>query len=205
MGQVYDQDYFILREAENDAIPEMTPDAATANLPYSRRVMPAGGKPLMFHNGLLDWQKRRGVTPLDPPPGVLFDGTAPLVDDERAEKLQALSLPNIALNAAIYIDHKDEWHENYWYVAFLEKFDCWDRELSETPDPPDDPAPVLDKLVLDDALLDRTPLEQRLLFKLGGNALGKVIAHYSVASIFKSSGSMLIPVPEYGSDAYPYL
>ncbi len=159
-------------------------------------------KPLIFFNGASDFQKSNHIRPSDPAPDILFSGSDVLVKDEVRDKLLPLEIPNLAIQPAIYIDHKNNWHEDYWYLTFTELFDCWDRERSSyRPKPIDfDGVKIYNvrQYSLNDDLLDETPLESRRLFKMGGTLDGFVVVHVSIASWFGLSGAVLVPIAEYG-------
>lgn len=199
----YDREYFfVLRPMGDERLPAMTADEDTARRRFGFTRIPVGSKPLVFHNGALDFQRDRGIKPTDPPPDILFCGSDVLIKDAPREALWPLDIPNLAIQPAIYIDHNNKWHENYWYLTFLELFDCWDREHSVfDPDPltlGDESRFDVYQYSLDDALLDKIPLEQRRLFKMGGTLDGMVVVHVSLAKHFKGSGAVLVPIADYG-------
>jgi hypothetical protein len=197
----YDSQYYFILKDRNERMPEMTPDEDTSRKPYTSEILPLHTKPLIFHNGAFDYQKRHRVTPVDPPPDILFDGSDVLVKNALREKLLLLDIPNLAIQPAIYIDHKNNWHEDYWYLTFIELFDCWDRNTSTFNPEPHTFGGVRHDVYtysLNDELLDKTPLESRRLFKMGGTTEGMVVAHVSVAKYFRLSGAVLVPIAEYG-------
>jgi hypothetical protein len=74
-------------------------------------------------------------------------------------------------------------------VTFTEEFDCWDRDTSNY-----NPKPLVvagkknynvRSFSLNVKLLDETPLENRLLFKMGATVDGYVACHKSLAPIFR--------------------
>lgn len=118
------------------------------------------------------------------------------------EKLLALNIPNLALQPAIFIDDWGKWYEDYWYLTFLSTFHCWNRKTSDL----GEKVKVVDEYVytiyrvgLDDAVMKATPLEQRLLFQLD-TLPGLVLAHKSIAGIFRvsgDSGALVVSLADY--------
>jgi len=199
MGK-FDKDYFFIRSPSGEHFPELTPDMDTAEKPYATELLPIGGKPLIFYNGFLDFQKSKKITPIDPPPDVLFDGSDMVVCDRIADKLTDLEIPNLAIQPAIFIDHKDNWHENYWFLTFVERFDCWDREHSAYDPEPLDLEPPLYEMYsysFNERLLQKTPLSERRLFKLEGTTDGYVVAHKSIVNLFRVNGVRIMPITDY--------
>lgn len=204
--QDFNKEYYLIVMDMDERNPSMTPDEDTANRSFSYQELPLGTKPLIFHDGALDWKLRKGIAPLKNPPELLFCGTDVLVQDGLREKLLDMEIPNLALQPSIYIDHQDQWHENYWYLTFLERFDCWDRKASDYEREPITIGNValysVYEYSLNQELLAKTPLKDRLLFKMGGTSPAPVLAHVSVAKYFNKSGAIVLPVTEYGV-SYP--
>jgi hypothetical protein len=200
MGK-FDKEYFFVLKAQNERLPEMTPDDDTAELPYTHKAMPVGSKPFVFYNGSLDWQRANRMSPMNPPPEILFDGSDVLVKDKVREALIRYDIPNLVIQPAIYIDHKDVWHEDYWYLTFTDRLDCWDRKRSTyDSEPLDDDLPWFEVYTysLNDEVLEAIPLLERKLFKMGGTTTGFVVVHRSFAGFFKGSGAVLVPIADYG-------
>jgi hypothetical protein len=165
--------------------------------PYEREVLPFGQKPLIFTNGILDICLEAGQRPLDPPPDVLFHGDDLVVREYLAKKLEDMEIPNLAIQPAIFIDHKKKWHEDYWFLTFTKRFDCWDRERSIYDPSYIDPTEyTVYALVLNEELLQKTPLRERLLFKMGGTTLSPVLAHQSIVGLFRMRGVKVISVAD---------
>ncbi|MEJ7807501.1 MAG: hypothetical protein WKG03_16450 [Telluria sp.] len=108
------------------------------------------------------------------------------------------------MHPAIYIDDRDNWHEDYWYLTFTELFDCWDRQLSDTStsciEAGGEKIYDVYEYVLDKDLLDKTPLEKRLLFQMGGTVDAFVFCHESIAGLFRRdmpNGARLVLASDY--------
>jgi hypothetical protein len=197
----FDKEYFFLFRPDDAYLPSLTPSTDTAKKGITYKAQPLGSKPFIFYNNLIDRQVERNTIPDDLPPDVLFDGSNPLVNDRIKKKLANLEIPNLAIQASIYIDHNKKWHENYWYLTFTKLFDCWDREKSSyDPDPIsiDPPSYSVFTYSLNDKLLEETPLPARLLFQIGGTMRDFVIVHESIADLFRVKGVDVVPITDFG-------
>jgi hypothetical protein len=122
---------------------------------------------------------------MDTPPDILFDGSNVAVRNEIAEKLWNLEIPNLAIQPAIYIDHKNKWYENHWFLTFTAEFDCWDRAKSfYDPDPvsTEPPSYAIFTYSLNEQLLDC-----HVATLLAMTMLGIVATRRDVANPFISS------------------
>jgi len=205
MMNAFNKEYYIIHDSDNERLPFLTPDEDTVAKQYDWEVQPLGAKPLIFYNGCYERQKRLGYIPIDPPPEVLFNGSNLVVVDRIANRLWDLEIQNLAIQPAIYIDHKDNWHENYWFLTFTARFDCWDRQNSTYEPEPSGTEPPLYELYtysLNDELIQKTPLAERRLFKMGGTSDGFIVAHKSIADLFRVKGVDVVPIADYGV-SYP--
>jgi hypothetical protein len=197
----FNKEYFFIDMSDDERLPYLTPDEDTVNKPYGWEVLPTGSKPLIFHNGSLDWQEERRIRPIDPPPDIMFNGSYPVVCERIANKLWDLDppIPNMAIQPAIYIDHKDKWHENYWFLTFTNVFDCWDRERSSYSSHvlKDPPRYEIFSYSLDESLMEKTPFNERRLFKMGGTTTGMIVVHESLADLFRVKGVNLTRIDEW--------
>jgi hypothetical protein len=195
----YDDDYYLLLRNTDERLPYLQPTPDTAATNFRSEAIPFGAKPLMFVNGIADMQKEQGIEPLKKLPDVLFSGTDLVVDDSIRQKLLSVDIPNLVLQPSIYIDEAERWHENYWYLTFTERFDCWDRDASDYAK--DIPIQLggeeffqVYSFRLNDALVRRTPMRDRTLFKMGGVNPAPVVAHRSLVSVFKPSETPTLEV-----------
>lgn len=193
--------YFVLYDRD-ERDPIATPDKDTANKPFESEVLPPFDRPLVFFNGARDYQKANGISPLSPPPEILFCGSDLLVKTALQKALVPMKLPGLAIQPAIFIDDKGDWHEDYWYLTFLSMLDCWDRTTSTFfPDRVQMDgiqAHSVHTYSLNEQVLSELPLESRLLFKMGGTSDGFVVAHKSIVDLFRRPGSAIVPVADYG-------
>lgn len=197
-----DQYYFIRKVKLKDTVPSLRADDTTSHRDYATDALPPG-PPLVFHNV---WKERNREEKVKEQVGdILFEGANILVRTPIRERLLEHELAFVHLYPAIYIDDQDKWREDYWYVTFTRRFDCWSRKTSEYEGPPvnldgTDQYEV-DKFDLDTQLLDKTPLSERRLFKMGGTIRGFVTVHQSLMKAFQTSnlvGCEFVRVSEYG-------
>lgn len=200
----YDAQYFFVMPEEDDRLPYLTPDTNTEDRRFSYMAQPAGSAPLVFHNGSKDYAQKLGIPSLATPPGVLFSGSDPVVKMQIREALLPLDVPHLHMHPTVYIHDDGKWHEDYWYMTFTQRFDCWDRQRSDyEADPLEMGGMKLHSIYrfrLDHALLERTPLQERLLFKIGGSQDAFVVCHESIAGVFRravATGVMLMPIVDY--------
>lgn len=189
----HSNDYFFLRRPADEGLPYPQPDEETAKLNFMFEVMPLGSRPLSFFNGMADMQKERRVRMYKGAPELMFVGSDLLASERVREKLLPRELSNLALQPAVYVDDEGKRHESFWYLTFTRRFDCWDRDRSEYDR--DDPIELggmqlfnVYSFKLKEKLLDSTPLQERLLFKMGGVNPAPVTVHKSLAGVFRSMG-----------------
>lgn len=131
----YDEEYFFLRRPGVDhKLPQLQADQITSALDYSFTKLPLGA-PLVFHNA---WKERNLEGGIQEFIGdVLFEGSDLAVCSKIREKLLHRDIPNLHMHPSIYIDDRNKRHEDYWYLTFTARFDCWDRKTSSyNPDNP---------------------------------------------------------------------
>jgi len=186
----FENEYFFIRQPrDRDDLPSLKPDAKTATLNFRFEALPLGLRPLKFTNGWKAQNRKQGIRSITP--DILFDGTNMVVSDKiRMRLVHHGDIPNLHVYPATYVDDDDKAHEDYWYLTFTDRFDCWDRSTSDY----DQEGPPIElggqeyhqvyEYKLDADLLQRTPLEQRLLFKLGGSLDAYIVAHASVLTKF---------------------
>jgi hypothetical protein len=204
MNTEYDQQYFFIRKTDDDRLPSLTPDENTVDRHYSFETQPVGSAPFMFFDGGADYARKLGIVPGTEIPDVLFDGADLVVRSHIRDALLALNLPGLHIHPAVFVDAYENWHEDYWYLAFPDSLDCWDRELSYFEEEPIRLGGFtlysVYTYVLDAAVLDKTPLGQRLLFKMGSTQDGFIVCHQDIAAIFRGngqSGARLVGIPDY--------
>ncbi len=183
----YNEQYYIsMQPAGEDHIFPM-PDQKTADRNYEYLKLPIGEKPLFFSNSQLEIDAKKGI--IRPLSDVLFDGNDLIVTDKIRDKLIHSSINGLQLYPAIYIDDNNQWHENYWHLCFYERLNCLDRQRSTLDG---DLSPEFNTEVeqfrLDENVLDKTPEEKRLLFKIGGTTMGYIFVHKVMVDFIEKNG-----------------
>jgi len=189
----YEHEYYFVCMPENKSRPYLTPDSDTEDRQFRFTAQPIDSPPLVFFNGAKDFQKKHSIPSQKNITDILFDGADMLIRGHVREVLLAKNIPNLYMHPAIYIHDDDTRHKDFWYVTFTERFDCWDRGSSNYEKEPTATRGGSELFLvydysLDSDLLDRTPLEQRLLFKMGGTIDGYIVCHESLAHLFRQGG-----------------
>jgi hypothetical protein len=197
------QYYFISKPMNSQFLPSLTPDISTENRKFGYEKQPVSSPPLVFFNGAKEFNKKRNVEVLKVVPRVLFCGADLVVSSPIRKALLQFDIPNLYMHPAIYIND-DKWYEDYWYMTFTDNFDCWDRINSTYKAKDVDRLDETDYSIytyrLNKKLLDMTPLEQRLLFKMGADSNPSVVCHNSLANLFcadEKFGTQLTLISEY--------
>jgi hypothetical protein len=181
---MYEDEYFFISKPMNSPkLPFLSPDEDTANRRFRFEALPLGQKPLVFYNENRAINLDKGITSLTT--DILFDGFDMVVRDPIREKLIDYDFPDLHIYPSIYIDDKEQWHEDYWYLTFTKEFDCWDRDKSDynRSGGVHSGGQVYYNVftyVFNEPLMQKTPLEQRLLFKMGGSLDAYIVAHQSI-------------------------
>lgn len=201
----FDNQYFFVVKADDERLPSLTPDVNTEDRRHTYEAQAAGSPPLVFFNGARDYQKKMGVPNwTGEMPDVLFDGSNLVVRSRIREQLLPYDIPHLSMHPAVYVDDAGKWREDYWYLTFTDRFDCWDRASSDYETEPLEMGGFklhnVYSYSLDRQVLDTKPPEERLLFKMGGTLEGLVVCHESLAFLFRSGdrrGAELVPIGDY--------
>lgn len=203
----YDSQYYIIHKPKGrDDLPFLSPDENTENRNFNFEKQLVGSPPLVFENGSKEYNTKRDVKSVKVLPDILFSGTDLVIRSHIREKLLNYNFPHMHMHPTVYIHDNGKWHEDYWYMTFTEEFDCWSRENSDYEQ--DDPPIRLGgfelyqvyNYSLNEELLDKVPLEQRLLFKMGGSLDAFIICHQKLLGLFQGdgkNGAKLTPIHEY--------
>ena len=107
---------------------------------------------------------------------------APAISERMKDVLESFNLKDVQFVPAVILDEDEEEHEGYYIIRVHNLIKCMDKKLSTWEEDEDtEPGKVdrINKLVLDNEVLDKIPLEDRLVFAAWENDL-KVCYHYSV-------------------------
>lgn len=189
--QDYDKEYYsISKPMRSPRLPSLVPDQNTEGRGFDTMAQPIGSGPFVSFNGRKDYNSENGIFSLAP--SIMFAGSDLVVVDAIREKLLLAEIPNLSMHPAVYIDDKDVWHENRWFLTFTSEFDCWDREKSDYAKNTVKVggAELFDvyEFRLDSKVMAKTPLESRRLFKIGGTVDPQIFCHKSLSSIFSGNG-----------------
>ncbi len=179
----FNEEYFIILENDKPCYPTLAAKGSTSDRPYGRRELSRGGPPLMFIDGFRDEHLRDGVREVLT--DVLFDGANMVVTSKIKNGLEQFDIDGLQYYPAIYIDNAGTWHEDYWYLNFYKRIDCWDRKLSAYDSDFDESDPHnfadVDKYSLDADKLAKIPEKKRIMFKMGRSTGQYIFAHKKVA------------------------
>ena len=198
----YTQQYYILRAEKKDNIPFLGPDENTVERDFSFEQQPLGSPPLIVANSLKERFVADRVKEFIG--SILFHGNNLVIKTAIRDALLGLDVPDMFMHPSIYIDDRDVWHEDYCYCTFTSLFDCWDRKLSDASinytGTGDAKRFSVYEYMLNAEILDKTPIEKRLLFKMGGTGDAYVFCHESIAGLFRRdmpNGAMLVLASDY--------
>ena len=188
MNSLEDEYFFICKNPDRPDLPFLKADEATVDRSYNVAAAPLGQAPFKFTNAWREKRRKEGLSTIVPP--VMFNGSDLVIEDKHRMRLvQHGDIPNLHICPAIYIDDDDKPHENYWFLTFTDSLDCWDRNTSDF----NRSGGVLSggqmyfnvrSYKFNADLMNRTPIEKRLLFKMGGSVDGQIVAHASVVLKF---------------------
>jgi hypothetical protein len=195
----YNDEYFFIRKPSFDeSLPQLLADDTTSMLGYSFEALRAGA-PLIFTNALRERYTKKRIR--ENIGEVLFEGSELVVSGRIRSKLLDLNVPHLHPYPAIYIDDQERWHEDHWFLTFTERFDCWSRSESVFEGKPIEGAGMklfdVMQYRLDKYLFDKTPLNKRLLFKMGGAIDAFITVHTSIAALFAAPGVDLQKITDY--------
>lgn len=201
----FEKQYYFLKRAKLESLPYPSAFHESNEREYWKSPLPPGSAPLAFHNGQKRDNRREGIQSLPVPPDVMFEHGNLIVRNHVRNALLERKVTGLFMHPAWWVHDDKSLYEDYCYIGFLEKFDCWDRELSEHSGQEEDAAPTdttpsVWSYRLNARLLEQTPLNERLLFVMGGCFAGDLVCHESILPLFhggENSGTRAILVADY--------
>lgn len=193
MRNNYDEDYYLIQlDVDDPKIPYLKPDENTSSRRFLREGPAPGSPAMVFFNGHKKNNLKRGIVSSTFP--ILFAGFDLVVHKDIRDKLLLTPVRDLNMHPTVYIDDKDQWHEDYWYLTFSKELDCWDRERSRynknsTVEVGGETLFEVYAFRLNANVLDKIRLEDRLLFMMGGAMNSLVFVHKSLRSIFSAGGN----------------
>ncbi|NSY35490.1 hypothetical protein DS891_18290 [Pseudoalteromonas sp. JC28] len=205
MTRDFNDQYYIILKNYSEVTLHLTALQKSADRDYEFEQLVWGKEPLFFENAYRDKDNANGV--IRPIPSVLLDATIPIVSSKIRERLKLFNFVGMQLYPAVYIDDGDNYHEDFWCMNFWQELDCWDRAKSkiekftaeEMLEPDYLKGCDIYKYHIDSEVLDKTPEEERLIFKQAGG-LKYVFVHQKIADIFfeeKATGVNLVKVSDF--------
>jgi hypothetical protein len=188
----FEKQYYFLQRGKDDALPYPAAFHDTSEREYWKAPLPPDSAPLAFYNGEKRDNRKEGITPLAAPPDVIFERGNLIVRNHVRDAILQRKVAGLFMHPVWWVHEDKSLHDDYCYLGFREKFDCWDRDLSEHSGQeedadPDDLEPSVWSYRLNTQLLERTPLNERLLFVMGGCFNAHVVCHESILPLFHGS------------------
>lgn len=185
----FDKEYYFLSHGTDEGTPSPSPFYETDEREYWKKPMAQDSVPLAFFNSGKRYNRKRSIKPMPAPPDVMFERDNLIVRKHLRDALLERKVAGIFTHPAWYVHDDKTLHDDYHYIGFHQKFDCWDRDLSEHSGQDEDADPTDRELNvwtfrLNAQVLARTPLNQRLLFVMGGCFLPQVVCHESLLPLF---------------------
>ncbi|WP_233520560.1 imm11 family protein [Flocculibacter collagenilyticus] len=201
----YNHDYFIVLNDYHENTIYAKALKKSADRDYEFEKLTLGQDPLFFENGYKKEAIEKGInlSVTD----VLMNGVFPIINTRLRDKIKHIKFKGMQLYPSVYIDDKDQWHEDYWCMNFYETVDCWDKQKSKTEKFTEEQMQNPDylefadiyKYVLDEKVLDGIPLKDRLIFKMDGG-VDYIFIHQSIANILMEdnpTGIKLVKVSDF--------
>jgi hypothetical protein len=194
-----DKEYYVLERPARDEVSLLSATRNTASDNF-RKYGQYLSKPLYFTNDWRDENVKAGI--LEEQSHILFNGNDILISKEVVDVLRLLDIQNVDFTSAIYIDDKDQYREDYYFVRFKEKVDCWSRLDSDYNKKPRASSGLhyVYSYSLDDEVLKRMNLKSRFIFRMGGTSLSLCFVHEALAEELLKLGipsDYLTPVLSY--------
>ena len=171
----YNEEYFYVKKSGGEIYPSLSYAADGGDYTEVDKAKP------------LDTTQKRIVcyaSPVPPKPELAdhhrLTQHAPVISERLKDVLESLNLKEVQFLPAIILDNRHNEHEGFYIVHVYNEIKCLDRENSEWEEGFfDEERADVEKLVLDNEVLDQIPLEERLVFALWEQST-HVLYHQSV-------------------------
>lgn len=185
----FDKEYYFLSDDDREGRPFPRPFHETDEREYWKKPIAPDAPPLAFYNGFKRFQRKRGAKPVPAPPDVMFERYNLIVRKPLLDALLVHEPAGIFTHPAWYVHDDKTLHDDFHYLGFRQRFDCWDRNLSDYARKDEDAGstdhePNVLTFRLNAQLLAQTPMNERLLFVMGGCFLPNVVCHESLLPLF---------------------
>ncbi len=190
----YNDEYFIALLPPGDDQIYLKPNSQTAKRKYHYTKLNLGEAPLFFQNSYRESDNNQWAIT-----NVLVDMSGLLVTQPIYEAIRVYGIDSMQTYPSVYVDDNGTYHEEYWYIGFVDELQCLNAEDSsivlfdfdeEDEDEDDEERLEVKKYSLDDATLDNIPEEQRLMFKIGGCSKKHVFVHRKIVDIFERNNAL---------------
>lgn len=194
-----DDEYYFAFCPNDKTGTRIRPDARTARRRYrTNRLL--SGAPLRFLE-MPPTDRSKG----QPHPGdILFNSPFLLAKEWIKEEISRYPLRTCQMVPAIFVDSTHQEHTEYWFTNCWEPLSALDRERSEVydlkarfeemgiqPDPEEDDEEALVKSYgLSHEVLAAIPLNERIIFLLGGVAAPRLVIHEHLVSYIQKQGAI---------------
>ena len=183
----YDAQYYIATRPNKPEIPALVPTKDSLRTQFRTRPLPPLGQPLVFTNKRAKLLEEKGLG--EQLTAILFDATSIIVGPAVKETLSRVLSDGMHFYPAVYIDSKEEWHENYWYLNIYRRLDCWNRKESQYFHIEGDDSPDVESYVLSSDVLSNIDESDRLIFKMGATAMGHLFFHEKVVQALREANT----------------
>jgi hypothetical protein len=182
----YDAEYYFVFRGDDHNDFFLGPDSQTGSRGYGNKFLSNSDGPLIFINQYKDEEKEDGIkkTKSD----IMLNGSNVVASDALARHIANKGGLGLQVFPSIFIDDEEIWHEEYSFLNFYERFDCWDRKTSQfyIDEVAELPAEVT-KYCLDSKVIESRELNRRLAFKMGGCLDSYVVFHESLVRFIEDN------------------
>jgi len=183
----YNDDYYIVFEYDDAETVYLKALRKTADRDYEFEKMRFGLEPLFFENAYKKEDIKRKIERKIR--SVHMNMNFLLINNELRDKLKFFDITYFQLYPAVIIDDNEHYHENYWFFNIYNNLDCIDYDKSIIRDyEVGDKYHDVNTYYLSDAVLDKIPEEERLIFRPANTDIGFTFVHQKIVNVFNDYG-----------------